>query len=82
MIRRVAPDKRGEIQLTDAIQFLCEEGRRVIAVKLRPNEKRYDIGNFPSYFESFVEFALADPLYGQEFRKVLERLLAKAATVA
>jgi UTP--glucose-1-phosphate uridylyltransferase len=79
MIRRVRPDKRGEIQLTDAIQFLCDEGRRVIAVKLAPEEKRYDIGNFPSYFESFVEFALADPVYGSDFRRVLERLLAKSA---
>jgi UTP--glucose-1-phosphate uridylyltransferase len=79
MIRRVRPDKRGEIQLTDAIQFLCEEGRRVVAVKLTPEEKRYDIGNFPSYFESFVEFALADPVYGSDFRRVLERLLAKSA---
>jgi len=78
MIRRVQPDRRGEIQLTNAIQLLCEEGRRVMAVKLTAEEKRYDIGNFPSYFESFVEFALADPVYGEEFRRVLERLLAKA----
>jgi len=78
MIRRVKPDKRGEIQLTDAIQFMCEEGRRVMAVKLTPEEKRYDIGNFPSYFESFVEFALADPIYGADFRQVLERLLLKS----
>jgi UTP--glucose-1-phosphate uridylyltransferase len=82
MIRRVKPDKRGEIQLTDAIQFLCEEGRRVMAVKLPPEEKRYDIGNFPSYFESFVEFALADPVYGSDFRRVLEQLLAKSAAAA
>jgi UTP--glucose-1-phosphate uridylyltransferase len=61
---------------------MCEEGRRVVAVKLPPGEKRYDIGNFPSYFESFVEFALADPVYGAGFRSALERLLAKtAATV-
>jgi UTP--glucose-1-phosphate uridylyltransferase len=79
MIRRVKPDKRGEIQLTDAIQFMCGEGRRVMAVKLTPAEKRYDIGNFPSYFETFVEFALADPVYGADFRRVLERLLASAA---
>src|SRR5438094_8951875 len=79
MIRRVQPDKRGEIQLTDAIQFLCDEGRRVMAVRLAPSEKRYDIGNFPSYFESFVEFALADPMYGAEFRRRLKRLLAESA---
>jgi UTP--glucose-1-phosphate uridylyltransferase len=78
MIRQVQPDRRGEIQLTNAIQLLCEEGRRVLAVKLTSEEKRYDIGNFPSYFESFVEFALADPVYGEEFRRVLERLLTKA----
>lgn len=75
MIRRVKPDKRGEIQLTNAIQMLCEEGKRVLALKLRPEERRYDIGNFPSYFETFVEFALADPLYGKEFREYLERRL-------
>src|SRR4051794_32174030 len=82
MIRRVAPDARGEIQLTNAIQLLCDEGRRVMAVKLTPEEKRYDIGNFPSYFESFVEFALADPIYGAEFRRRLERLLAASAATA
>lgn len=79
MIRRIQPDKRGEIQITDAIRLLCEEGKRVIAVQLAPGEKRYDIGNFPSYFETFVEFALADPIHGADFRKVLQRLLAGVA---
>ena len=46
-----------------------------MAVRLPPEEKRYDIGNFPSYFETFVEFALADAVYGAEFRKTLERLM-------
>jgi len=78
MIRRVQPDQRGEIQLTDAIQSMCEEGKRVLAVKLPANEKRYDIGNFPSYFETFVEFALADPVHGPEFRSTVERLLRKS----
>jgi UTP--glucose-1-phosphate uridylyltransferase len=78
LIRRVAPDARGEIQLTNAIQLLCEEGKRVLALRLPPHERRYDIGNFPSYFETFVEFALADPLYGKSFREALERLLARA----
>lgn len=79
MIRRLGPDKRGEIQLTDAIQMLCEEGKRVLALKLTQDERRYDIGNFPSYFETFVEFALADPLYGADFRKWLEQLVARKA---
>ena len=78
MIRKVEPDARGEVQLTDAIRGMCEEGKRVLAVKLPPGEKRYDIGNFPSYFETFVEFALADAVYGAEFRRTLERLLGKS----
>jgi UTP--glucose-1-phosphate uridylyltransferase len=76
MIRRVAPDSRGEIQLTNAIQLMCEEGRRVLALKLAPGERRYDIGNFPSYFETFVEFALADPLYGECLRAAVKRILS------
>ncbi len=79
LLRRVQPDKRGEIQLTDAIQMLCEEGKRVLAVKLSGEERRYDIGNFPSYFETFAEFALADPVYGEGFRRALEEMLARHA---
>jgi UTP--glucose-1-phosphate uridylyltransferase len=75
LIRRLPPGKNGEIQLTDAMKAMCEEGRRVLAVKLPAGEKRYDIGNFPSYFETFVEFALADPLYGKAFRQRLQELL-------
>lgn len=77
MIRRVRPDSQGEIQLTDAIRLMCEEGKRVLAMRLPPGERRYDIGNFASYFETFVEFALADPVYGKDFRQAIERLLAK-----
>lgn len=77
LIKQVKPDKRGEIQLTNAIQAMCEEGRRVLAVKLPENQRRYDVGNFPSYFESFAAFALADPDYGEEFRETLKRLLTE-----
>jgi UTP--glucose-1-phosphate uridylyltransferase len=77
MIRRVEPDARGEVQLTDAIRLMCEEGKRVLALKLPDGEKRYDIGNFASYFETFVEFALADPVYGERLRRWLEHLLER-----
>lgn len=75
MLRRVEPDARGEIQLTDAIRMICESGRRVVAVKLQPGEKRYDIGSIPSYFETFIDFALADPDHGARVREYLTRLL-------
>lgn len=77
MIRRVKPDKRGEIQLTEAIRMLCETGRRVMGVKLAPGEHRYDIGNYQSYFETFIEFALADPQHGPRLRERLKKLLER-----
>lgn len=77
LIRRVKPDARGEIQLTEAIRLLCRSGGRVVAVKLPPGQTRYDIGNYQSYFATFVEFALADPKHGPALREKLKKLLAK-----
>jgi len=56
--------------------MLCETGHRVMGMKLQPGEPRYDIGNYPSYFETFVEFALADPKYGPRLRERLAGMLA------
>ena len=74
-IRRTGFDHRGELQLTDAIRLMLREGERVVGVRLPPDEKRYDIGNFESYFETFVEFALTDPVYGEALRKHVMDLL-------
>jgi UTP--glucose-1-phosphate uridylyltransferase len=43
-LERIEPGKGGEIQLTDAIRLLIQEGHRVYGVRLRPDERRYDIG--------------------------------------
>jgi len=74
-IRRTPFDRRGELQLTDAIRLLLQEGERIIGVRLPASEKRYDIGNFESYFETFVEFALTDPQYGPGLREKIKELL-------
>jgi UTP--glucose-1-phosphate uridylyltransferase len=74
-IRHTQPGKGGEIQLTDAIRLLMQNGGKVFGTRLNGNEKRYDIGNFESYFNAFVEFALADDKYGDSLRKSLEELL-------
>ena len=74
-LRTTAAGKHGEIQLTDAIQELIAEGGGVYGVRLSPGEQRYDIGNYESYFQAFIEFALADPQYGGEVRAAIKRLL-------
>jgi len=67
--------KNGEIQLTDAIRAVIRNGGRAYGVRLRPEERRYDIGNFEAYFEAFVEFALADPTHGPAVRRHLLKAL-------
>jgi UTP--glucose-1-phosphate uridylyltransferase len=63
--------KGGEIQLTDAIRAVIRNGGRAYGVRLRPGERRYDIGNFEAYFQAFVAFALADPKCGPALRRHL-----------
>jgi UTP--glucose-1-phosphate uridylyltransferase len=70
-LARTVPDKRGEIQLTDAIRLLIRMGHPVYAWSLGPDEQRYDVGNFESYFRTFIDFALADERYGYLVRKYI-----------
>jgi UTP--glucose-1-phosphate uridylyltransferase len=72
-LRRTLPDQRGEIQLTDAIRLLIQKGERVYAWPLSAEERRYDVGNFESYFRTFIDFALADERYGYLVRKYVKK---------
>ena len=72
MLGRTLPGKGGEIQLTDAIRLLIQQGEPVYAWPLTPDQKRYDVGNFESYFRAFIEFALADERYGYLIRKYIK----------
>ncbi len=66
-----APDRRGEIQLTDALRRLC--GRRpMYAVEFEG--KRYDTGDKLGFLKATVEFALARPDLADEFRAYLKTL--------
>ena len=71
---RTRPGKGGEIQLTDAIKIMIEDGAKVYGVRLESGEQRYDIGNFESYFRAFAEFALADEKYGASLREYIATL--------
>ena len=72
---RTPPGKGDEIQLTDAIRMMIRDGGRAIGVRLPGGEKRFDIGNFESYFQAFTEFALADEQYGPALRALAKKLL-------
>jgi UTP--glucose-1-phosphate uridylyltransferase len=72
-LRRTLPDSRGEIQLSDAIKLLIQMGEPVFAWPLSENQRRYDVGNFESYFRAFIDFALSDHRYGYIVRKYIKR---------
>ena len=74
-IRATPPAPSGEIYLTDAILGLIREGQMVRAVRLADSEKRYDIGNHQAFFETFIDFALADPKCGAQVRSYLRAKL-------
>lgn len=77
-LERTSPGKGGEIQLTDALRMAIGEGAKIMGLRLGPHERRYDVGNFQSYFQAFMECALADPQYGDQLRSSLEALLCQA----
>jgi UTP--glucose-1-phosphate uridylyltransferase len=71
-LQRTPADARGEVQATDAIKLLIQMGKSVYAWLLPPAQRRYDIGNFESYFYAFIDFVLADERYGYLARKYIK----------
>jgi UTP--glucose-1-phosphate uridylyltransferase len=76
-LHKTKPDANGDIQLTDAIHLMLEDGKRVIGVRLPQSELRYDIGDFESYYKAFIDFALHDPIRGNEIKEYLKSKLKK-----
>jgi UTP--glucose-1-phosphate uridylyltransferase len=68
-LRRVDKGVGGEIQLTDAIALLIEEGHPVHVVVHRGT--RHDLGNPGGYLKAAVDFALDRDDYGPELRSWL-----------
>jgi glucuronokinase len=70
----------GEIQLTDAIRAMIRAGHSVVGTALRPDERRYDVGEFEPYFEAFAEYARVDRDRHPEHQRAPRRDSAKAAS--
>jgi UTP--glucose-1-phosphate uridylyltransferase len=69
-LHRIEPGAGGELQLTDAVALLIEEGHPVHVVVHRGG--RHDLGNPVGFLKTAVDFALQDPQYGPELREWLE----------
>jgi UTP--glucose-1-phosphate uridylyltransferase len=68
-LRRIVPGAGGELQLTDAIALLIDEGHPVHIVVHRG--VRHDLGTPAGLLRASVDFALADPDIGPDLRRWL-----------
>ncbi|WP_417849790.1 UTP--glucose-1-phosphate uridylyltransferase [Thalassoglobus sp.] len=80
-LQKTERGKGGEIQLTDAMQQVLKKGGKGIGIRLPKDEPRFDIGNFGSYFQAFVDFALSDPQYGEGLEIYLREKLSLKSEV-
>lgn len=72
-LRRITPGAGGELQLTDAVALLIEEGHPVHVVVHRG--ERHDLGNPGDFLKASVHFALDHPDYGPALRAWLNERL-------
>lgn len=69
-LEEVKPGKGGEIQLTDAILDMLEDGERVLSYNFEG--KRYDIGNKVGLLKANIEFGLKNEETREELLKYLK----------
>lgn len=69
-LRRIEPGAGGELQLTDAVALLIDEGHPVHVVIHRGT--RHDLGNPGGFLKAAVDFALRDSEYGPGLREWLD----------
>lgn len=72
-LKNITPGKGGEIWLTDAINYLHEQGVPVYAVEIE-NAHYYDTGNKLEYMKTVLDFALKHDEIGEDFKAYLKTL--------
>ena len=70
-IKKTHPDRRGEIQITDAINLLLETQ---LVYGYLFEGKRYDAGDKLGFIEATIDLALKRPEFSQKLRKYLKSL--------
>ena len=72
ILRRVQPDKGGEIQLTDALRLMAD---REAVYAYTFSSRSYDTGNKLGFLKATVEYALRRDDLGEAFREYLRHSL-------
>ena len=75
-IKKTAPDKKGEIQITDAIKILLET-QPVYGYIFEGT--RYDCGDKKSFIEATIALALSRPEFNRQIREFINKLIAHSS---
>jgi UTP--glucose-1-phosphate uridylyltransferase len=78
VLEQTVPDARGEVQFTHALRTILNTGKTGIALPLRQEEIRHDIGSMELYYRAFTIFALNDPELGATYRRFLHQRLQES----
>ncbi len=65
-LKKITPGVNQELQLTDAIEMMIQDGLKIMGVVMNreDDEHRFDVGNYETYYQAFLYFALRDPKLG------------------
>ena len=69
-IEAIWPENTGELQLTDAIKHMLQNGERVFVYTI--GDERHDIGNPLGWLKAIIDIALKDPNYGPKTREYIK----------
>ncbi|OQA36143.1 MAG: UTP--glucose-1-phosphate uridylyltransferase [Candidatus Dependentiae bacterium ADurb.Bin331] len=69
-LEQIEADKKGELQLTDAISHMMHNNEKVFAFKIQG--MRYDVGNPIGWIKAIIGCALQDPQCAPHITKLLE----------
>lgn len=74
LLEQGVPDKKGEIQLTDAIDHLLEK-ESIYSYILKGN--RYDVGDKFGFLQASIDFALKRPELKEKLENYLQQIIRK-----
>ncbi len=72
-LEAIQPHAVGELQLTDAIDHMIQQGHKVYAYKIKGN--RFDIGTPHGWIKANIYLALRDPRYADEVKAFIAKEL-------
>jgi len=78
-IRQTGLEANGKYDLTRAKRIFMKQGEKILAVKLSPEEKFCNAGDYETYFKTFLDFVLEDREYGEMLKKYLKQRLSIAS---